>query len=857
MTIQKKQVLFGIVLALSYLCNVKRRKQARIYDDMRLLFVFFTLLMGFPVHAQEYAQITHFGVEEGLMEHTVSSGMQDSFGYIWFSTHNGLVRYDGCRFVTYKARPGDHCPLTTNMIDYVEELPDHDILCLSKQAFYVFHRNTATFEFLRPDTTHAPHDDTVDPIIAERISKLKEFEGVDYKIRLIDRQGGVWVRSSRGMERVTFVRRPIKTLKFNTEEPEEYVRALMTDKQGRLWIADRNKYVRVLSSDHQTVMYLTPSGQLTRQSTRFGCGVCTMLEDSRGRIWLGSRKQGLFLLVPHGQDRYDIRQYCQNPQEPNGLNDSTVCAVLEDSRRRIWVGCYDGGGLNLVKEQNGLPVGFVNMDNGLKNYPREVGGRVRCLRLLGDTLLVGTNLGLLTALIQEKARDITFFTNQRNSADASSLSNNRVMGIETDGKGHVFLATHGGGICVTRTDSLLSNHIRFSTLSSENGLPSDVCQDICRDNKGQIWVNSEYMLSQINADERTFTNYRKSLFEGGFLFTEADPRCLADGTLIFGTTQGILHFNLDDIRKSTFVPPIMMELQREDGSIIPCPDQLTLSADEKNFQLLLAALDYNRHEKIYYAYRLEDVDQDWHYTNEPLITYTSFPPGTYRLHVKSTNGDGLWVDNEKVITIYRRASFNESPYSGMLYGVLIVLFCLAVAYTIRYIRMLQKEMSSYKLATREKIEYMEIRMQELMNPKADMVQNDEAARDKFSETQKADYAELEEADDEDERVFRERVEAMVRRQISNSDLVIDDCAREMLMSRSAFYLRIKKNYGVSPNTYIQNIRLDYAMKLLRDTNDTISEVAYEAGYTDPKYFSRAFKKAKGLTPTEFRDSARA
>lgn len=819
---------------------------------MRLLFIFFTITISSWTLAQEYAQITHYGVEEGLMEHTVSSGMQDAYGYIWFSTHNGLVRYDGQRFVTYKARPGDQCPLPTNTIDYAEELPNHNILCQSQGKFYEFNRETSTFKYLRRNTTNTTHDDTVDPVVAEKISKLKEFEGVDYKIRLIDRQGGVWVRSSRGLERVLFQHRPIKALKFSTNAPEENVRALMTDNKGRLWIADDNKYVRVFSADRQSMMYLTPSGRLTQQPTRFGCSVYSIYEDSRNRIWMGSRKHGLFLLIAEGQERYNIKQYCKSPKEPNGLNDSTIYDIKEDSRHRIWVGGYEGGGLNMIVEQNGQPVSFINMNNGLKNYPREAGTQVRCLNFIGDTLLVGTNFGLITALIDKPAKDIEFFTNQRNAADATSLSNNRITGIETDDKNHVFLATHGGGICMTSTDSLLSNHIRFSTLSSENGLPSDVCQNIYRDCKGQMWVVSEYMLSQINADKRTFTNYRKSLFEGGFLFTKADPRCMPDGTLVFGTSQGVLCFNLDDIRKSSFVPPIMIELRKEDGSITPCPERLQLSPDEKNFQLLLAALDYNRHEDIYYAYRLEGVEQEWHNTNGAMITYTSFPPGTYRLHIKSTNGDGLWVDNDKIITIHRRAAFSESPYSGMIYGILIGLFIMIVAYTVRYIRMLRKEMSSYKLAAREKIEYMEIRMQELMKPKATAIQSEATTDQQPQEMQNTDDIE-QQYNDKEERIFRERIENLIRQQISNSELIIDDCAKEMLMSRSAFYLRIKKNFGVSPNTYIQNLRLDYAMKLLHDSNYTISEVAYQAGFTDPKYFSRTFKKATGLTPTEYRE----
>ena len=795
--------------------------------------------------AQDYARITHFGVEDGLMEHTVSRGLQDSFGYIWFSTHNGLVRFDGHRFVTYKARPGDHSPLQTNLIDYIEEQPNHDILCLSQHVYYIFHRATATFEYLCDDTVQAPHDDSVDSVVARRIRQLPEYSNINYKIRLIDRQGGVWVRSSRGLERVTFPRRPIRTFKATTDDAEEYVCAMMADTQDRLWVADHNGYVRLLSADRGQTLYLTPDGHLSSLRTPFGCDVCCIFEDSRHRVWLGTRKHGLFLLTSDGPQRYGVTQFINTPRQAESLNDSTVYAIAEDGRHRIWVGCYDGGGLNMVVEQPGRPISFLNRRHGLKNFPAGVGNRIRCMYIVGDTLLVGSNFGLITTRIVEHPKQMRFYVNQRNAADASTLSNNRIMGIETDTEGRVYLATYGGGICITRTDSLLSSHIRFTTLSEQNGLPSDVCLDIYRDCNQQMWVDSEYTLSQIGAAEGTFTNYSKGMFRGGFLFTEANPLCLSDGTLVFGTTQGLLQFNLDDIRKSSFVPPVMVELRREDGTVTPCPERLELTSDEKNFQLLLAALDYDRNEDLWYAYRLEGIDQNWHYTRDDVITYTSFPPGTYKLSIKSTNGDGLWVDNERTIVITRRAAFHEQPYAWMLYGALFLLLFVAVVYTLRYIRKMQREMSSYRLAAREKMEYMEIRMQELMKRS-----NSNTGSNTGSDSAATPQETAEEAG---ERQFREKVEQFIRQQIDNTDLTIDDCATQMLMSRSAFYLRVKKNYGVSPNNFIQNFRLQYAMKLMRDTAGSISEIAYRSGFSDPKYFSRAFKKATGQTPTEYRE----
>ena len=59
---------------------------------------------------QKVLSIQHFNEDDGFSESLVSYAIQDSIGYIWMSTWDGLYRYDGYRFINYKARPGDNCP---------------------------------------------------------------------------------------------------------------------------------------------------------------------------------------------------------------------------------------------------------------------------------------------------------------------------------------------------------------------------------------------------------------------------------------------------------------------------------------------------------------------------------------------------------------------------------------------------------------------------------------------------------------------------------------------------------------------------------------------------------------------------
>ena len=72
------------------------------------------------------------------------------------------------------------------------------------------------------------------------------------------------------------------------------------------------------------------------------------------------------------------------------------------------------------------------------------------------------------------------------------------------------------------------------------------------------------------------------------------------------------------------------------------------------------------------------------------------------------------------------------------------------------------------------------------------------------------------------------------------------------MSESNFYAAFKKQMAISPIAYLNNYRLSIAADRLTDTSDTVSEISYSVGISDPLYFSKLFKKTYGMTPKEYR-----
>jgi DNA-binding response OmpR family regulator/nitrogen-specific signal transduction histidine kinase len=102
----------------------------------------------------------------------------------------------------------------------------------------------------------------------------------------------------------------------------------------------------------------------------------------------------------------------------------------------------------------------------------------------------------------------------------------------------------------------------------------------------------------------------------------------------------------------------------------------------------------------------------------------------------------------------------------------------------------------------------------------------------------------------DESFVQQALES-IEKNMSNPDYAVDDLGRDVGMSRTQLYRKLKALTGQSANEFIRVIRLKRAAQLLEQNQLTIAEVTYEVGFTDLKYFRECFKKLFGVTPSEF------
>ena len=92
---------------------------------------------------------------------------------------------------------------------------------------------------------------------------------------------------------------------------------------------------------------------------------------------------------------------------------------------------------------------------------------------------------------------------------------------------------------------------------------------------------------------------------------------------------------------------------------------------------------------------------------------------------------------------------------------------------------------------------------------------------------------------------------MVEKNINNAEFSVEDFSRDMFTTRSTLYRKIMSLTGKAPADFIRLIRLKRGAQLLAKSGLPITEIAYEVGFNDPKYFSKAFKEEFGVLPSKY------
>jgi len=371
--------------------------------------------------------------------------------------------------------------------------------------------------------------------------------------------------------------------------------------------------------------------------------------DEKKQLWLTSYNGGLIRVdqaTANAEPRFTHFEYAT--ANPEGLASNFIRCVVDDGAGGLWV-AFNDNGLNHFNPKTGKAKRY-GWGVGAKGSSTEA-----IFQMVKDaygTLWLATPVGL------NRFNPVTEEFRVYQPGGEHSLSATFVNTLHLDDMGNLWVGTSGGGLNRIIVPPWEGEEPRFTTYGIAEGLPSKVIMGILSDGKGNLCLATDRALCRFDVQEghaHPFTwqgELRKAEFIWNARFRSTS------GELFFGSNDGLTMFHPEDIASNQVIPPIAITGFQILNKPLPLGDratqlpgdegiqEITLSPADSSFAFEFAALHFMAPERNRYAYMMEGLDKAWNEigTNR-FVSYTALSPGDYVLRVKGSNCDGVWNED--------------------------------------------------------------------------------------------------------------------------------------------------------------------------------------------------------------------
>ncbi len=436
---------------------------------------------------------------DGLPTDNVQTVFQDSEGYMWFATRNGLARYDGFGMEVFKSNLRNGDLLTNNNISCLAEDSAHRLWIGTPDGLNVLHKETGELE---------------------RIGR-SEFANNPISCILPTRDGRILLGTNSGLYQ--YVPEGDSCIIYSREMsgdvmPQTSVKTLLEDSRGHIWIGTWNEGIYSLDPEGRFHSY-------PKINERGSAHV--IFEDSRHRIWVGSWGCGLFMLRnPYDPSKASWVNYRHDPADPTSLSDNIIYSIGEDPKTNtLWIGTRSQVsllpyGADSFIQYTGAPgqppvrdVTSVTVDRQGTIWISMLGNGAMALpssssRLRQDILepvsdVLGTNS--VQAVIASKDGRLWISGGSHSGLLAydpvtRSVSPNygklfrspdgityTIYCLSESNDGNILVGTYDGGLYVLSPDGTL---LRHHTRENSPWLPGDRISTVEKDHTGRTWYGA-------------------------------------------------------------------------------------------------------------------------------------------------------------------------------------------------------------------------------------------------------------------------------------------------------------------------------------------------------------------------------
>lgn len=454
------------------------------------------LVKGFSQQVEDdiYSSFTNLSTQQGLSHNRVLDLYQDVYGFIWIATEDGLSRFDGYDFVTFKHDSRDSTSISGNFITSIVGDPQGNLWVGTTEGLNFYSRRQGAFiRYLsKYDDPNALKSNYIRALLLDETDNLW-IETLDGILSVLDVST---------MSMAHFPHSPIK-------QPYYQYHALWKDDDGSVWLGGRNLGLHILYPDRKTFRIVKAGGD--NPSKKRDDDISSILKTGDG-IYYVSGLDGVYTFNPsfdefhkiYATSTYSIKEYEQgkilfgtgnglviyNPLEksytryvhdidnPNSLANNNINRVMVDRNGNIWLAT--NGGVSVLKKQKLGIKHFFHIPGNSQTLSSD-----RVSDILKDSkgnVWVGTeNHGL--NLWDTITNRFTSYT--RNPYIKESIASNSVSKIYEDSKGNLWIGLWGG-VGFNKFDSKGGLFTQYALDSSS--MKRDWYNDIMEDSKGGLWM---------------------------------------------------------------------------------------------------------------------------------------------------------------------------------------------------------------------------------------------------------------------------------------------------------------------------------------------------------------------------------
>ncbi|KAA8479171.1 two component regulator with propeller domain [Arcticibacter tournemirensis] len=479
---------------------------------MKYIFSYCLLLFTLAGISQEI-EFSHLSIENGLSQNSVLSITQDSNGFLWFGTRNGLNKYDSYRFTVYKNSPLKKGSISDNYITALLCDKQNTIWAGTHQGLNRYDADSDSFTriSLATGTSSDEVNKSINCIYQDRRGQI--WIGTDFTVKILNRAGA-----------------KIKVSTVPLFKKKLIVRCIYQDRENVFWIGTSNGVIRLRDGKNGFVLLDT----LQNKESKGGLSsnhVTSIVEDTQGNIWVGTSAGGLNL---YNRLSGSFIHFIHNNANEGSLINNNIRKLLTDTKGNLWIGTQDGLSILDIKTKTfrnyrNDPWDRLSLSqNSIHSFYRDRTG----------TIWIGTFFGGVNSFFSYK----TAFKLYNNRSPRNRLNNNVISSIIEDDHSNLWVGTEGGGVNYLDMSTgrvVYYTHNPDDTLS----LGSNLVKIIYKDKDKNIWIGTHGGgLNLLNKDRKTF---RRFMYENNETLGSEITCMLEDSRGVFwvGTeTAGIRTF---------------------------------------------------------------------------------------------------------------------------------------------------------------------------------------------------------------------------------------------------------------------------------------------------------------------------